>query len=71
MQELRRDFPEAVGDVRVFVGSLSDEDLFEPGGRKWATSTPANWPVWKWVHINTVAPFTTFRTKIRRWKRNS
>lgn len=71
MQELQREFREVVGNVQVFVGSLSDENLFEPGGRKWAASTPANWPVWKWVHINTVAPFATFRTKIRRWKRNS
>ncbi|KWZ73162.1 hypothetical protein HMPREF3198_01521 [Winkia neuii] len=30
---------------------------------------PSAWPVWKWVHINTVAPFTTFRTKIRKWKK--
>ncbi|MGO3317954.1 MAG: ClbS/DfsB family four-helix bundle protein, partial [Leuconostoc carnosum] len=26
-------------------------------------------PVWKWVHINSVAPFGTFRTKIRKWKK--
>ncbi|MER2002308.1 MAG: ClbS/DfsB family four-helix bundle protein, partial [Carnobacterium inhibens] len=24
---------------------------------------------WKWIHINTVAPFTNFRTKIRKWKK--
>lgn len=35
----------------------------------WAASTPSNWPVWKWVHINTVAPFKSFRSKIRKWKR--
>lgn len=29
--------------------------------------TPA--PGYKWVHINTVAPFTNFRTKIRKWKK--
>nr|WP_283777497.1 ClbS/DfsB family four-helix bundle protein [Paenibacillus sp. J2TS4] len=37
--------------------------------KKWAASTPANWSIWKWIHINTVAPFKTFRTKIRKWKR--
>ncbi|MCB6437728.1 ClbS/DfsB family four-helix bundle protein, partial [Erysipelatoclostridium ramosum] len=25
--------------------------------------------VYKWIHINTVAPFTNFRGKIRKWKR--
>ena len=25
--------------------------------------------VYKFIHINTVAPFGTFRTKIRKWKR--
>ncbi|WP_369707167.1 ClbS/DfsB family four-helix bundle protein [Corynebacterium sp. HFH0082] len=25
--------------------------------------------MWKWVHINTVAPLTTFRTKIRTWEK--
>lgn len=28
-----------------------------------------NWPIWKWVHINTVAPFKTFRRKICKWKK--
>ncbi|MDU5101023.1 MAG: ClbS/DfsB family four-helix bundle protein, partial [Clostridium butyricum] len=23
----------------------------------------------KWIHINTVAPFKSFRTKIRKWKK--
>ena len=33
-----------------------------------ATKT-AIWEVYKFIHINTVAPFGTFRTKIRKWKR--
>jgi len=50
------------------VSNLPDEVLFEPNQRQWATTT-AQWPVWKWVHINSVAPFGTFRTKIRKWKK--
>lgn len=50
------------------VSSLPDDILFEPNKRKWAT-TPAQWPVWNWIHINSVAPFKTFRTKIRKWKK--
>lgn len=29
----------------------------------------AVWPVYKFIHVNTVAPFGTFRTKIRKWKK--
>ncbi|AQP77350.1 hypothetical protein B0X25_10755 [Listeria monocytogenes] len=25
--------------------------------------------MYKWIHINSVAPFTNFRTKIRKWKK--
>lgn len=62
------------GKVLTFVQWLdgfSEEEVFTAGSRKWASSTPANWPVWKWVHINTVAPFKTFRSKIRKWKKLS
>jgi len=58
----------AVSDLSEWVQSLTDKELFESGQRNWAT-TQAAWPLWKWVHINTVAPFTTFRTKIRKWKK--
>ncbi|MDF7676102.1 ClbS/DfsB family four-helix bundle protein [Neisseriaceae bacterium ESL0693] len=57
----------AVDELCLWVDSLIDQELFEPDQRAWAT-TQARWPVWKWIHINTVAPFTHFRTKIRRWK---
>lgn len=51
-----------------WVNSLSDDELFEFNQRQWAT-TNAQWPIWKWVHINSVAPFTNFRSKIRKWKK--
>jgi len=53
-----------------WIETLSEEELFEPKMRKWAT-TKAMWPIYKWIHINTVAPFTNFRTKIRKWKKLS
>lgn len=58
----------AVAELNVWIHSLTDEELFEPKQRKWAT-TKAEWPLWKWIHINTVAPFTNFRIKIRKWKK--
>lgn len=57
-----------VSEVIDWVQSLTEDELFLPNQRKWAT-TPAKWPVYKWIHINTVAPFTNFRTQIRKWKR--
>lgn len=51
-----------------WINDLSEKELFQSEQRKWAT-TKAMWPVQKWVHINTVAPFMNFRTKIRKWKK--
>ncbi|WP_348921478.1 ClbS/DfsB family four-helix bundle protein [Enterococcus rotai] len=59
---------DSVNELCTWLESLSDAELFEPGQRNWAT-TKAMWPLYKWVHINTVAPFTNFRTKIRKWKK--
>lgn len=57
-----------VREVIDWIQTLTDDELFLPNQRKWAT-TPAQWPIYKWIHINTVAPFTNFRTQIRKWKR--
>ncbi|MFZ4927794.1 ClbS/DfsB family four-helix bundle protein [Chryseobacterium sp. Mn2064] len=57
-----------VNEIIEWIESLDHETLFLPEQRKWAT-TPAKWPVWKWIHINTVAPFKNFRTPLRKWKK--
>ncbi len=62
-------FASTVDELTLWIEGFSKEELFNPGGRRWAASTPSNWPVWKWVHINTVAPFKSFRSKIRKWKK--
>jgi hypothetical protein len=62
-------FTAAVDDTAKWFQGFSDDEVFKPGGRKWAASTTSNWPIWKWVHINTVAPFKSFRGKIRKWKK--
>ena len=48
-----------------------EEELFKPHMRKWAdeATKTAVWEVYKFIHVNTVAPFGTFRTKIRKWKK--
>lgn len=53
------------------IDSLSEEKLFNPHMRQWAddATKTAAWEVYKFIHVNTVAPFGTFRTKIRKWKK--
>lgn len=67
--ELKQMYKEAVSSLIDWLQGFSDDELFQSGGRKWASSTPSNWPIWKWVHINTASPFKTFRSKIRKWKK--
>ena len=69
ISQLQEACRQRVDDVVALVASLSQDELFTSGQRAWASSTPSAWPVAKWVHINTVAPFTSFRTRIRSWKR--
>ena len=52
------------------IDSFSEEELFQLHMRKWvdeATKT-AVWEVYKFIRVNTVAPFGIFRTKIRKSK---
>ena len=63
------EFKEAIDSMNAWLLNFTDDEMFKPGGRKWASSTPSNWPIWKWIHINTVAPFKSFRSKIRKWKK--
>ncbi|MVX65680.1 ClbS/DfsB family four-helix bundle protein [Clostridium chromiireducens] len=69
LKELCTMFTRAKQQIVELINSYTDDELFRQGGRKWSSSTPSNWPIWKWIHINTVAPFKTFRTKIRKWKK--
>ncbi|MDR2631072.1 MAG: ClbS/DfsB family four-helix bundle protein [Spirochaetaceae bacterium] len=69
LKKLCKMFVEAVDEFIQWFQKFSEKEIFQAGGRKWASSTPSNWPIWKWVHINTVAPFKSFRSKIRKWKK--
>ena len=53
------------------IDSMSEDELFQPQMRRWAddATKTAGWEVYKFIHVNTVAPFGTFRTKIRKWKK--
>lgn len=69
LHELMELFKKTVAEMLEWINTLSEDELFKQDARRWASSTPSRWPVWKWIHINTVAPFKTFRSKIRKWKK--
>lgn len=71
LMELRSMLDANVQKIYVMIDSMSDEELFAPHMRKWAdgATKSAVWEVYKFIHVNTVAPFGTFRTKIRKWKK--
>ena len=69
LEQLKEEFETTVSSFLEWLDGFSEEQIFEPAGRKWAASIPSNWPIWRWVHTNTAAPFKTFRSKIRKWKK--
>ncbi|MDY2987478.1 MAG: ClbS/DfsB family four-helix bundle protein [Peptoniphilus sp.] len=71
LKELKDKLNENINSIYEMIDSLSEEELFKPHMRKWAdeATKTAVWEVYKFIHVNTVAPFGTFRTKIRKWKK--
>lgn len=71
LQELKDRLRKNIDAIYTMIDSLSEEELFKPHMRKWAdeATKTAVWEVYKFIHVNTVAPFGTFRTKIRKWKK--
>ena len=71
LQELKDMLNDNINSIYAMIDSLSEEELFKPHMRKWAdeATKTAVWEVYKFIHVNTVAPFGTFRTKIRKWKK--
>ena len=71
LNELKEELTKNVEDICFMIDELTDEELFKPHMRKWAdgATKTATWEVYKFIHVNTVAPVGTFRTKIRKWKK--
>ncbi len=71
LEELKDKLTENINSIYAMIDALSEQELFEPHMRKWAddATKTAVWEVYKFIHVNTVAPFGTFRTKIRKWKK--
>ncbi|MDY3118402.1 MAG: ClbS/DfsB family four-helix bundle protein [Peptoniphilus sp.] len=71
LHALKEKLNENIDSIYAMIDSFSEEELFTPHQRKWAddATKTALWEVYKFIHVNTVAPFGTFRTKIRKWKK--
>ena len=71
INELKTILTTNIQNIYKMIDSMTEDELFLPHKRKWADSATksAVWEVYKFIHINTVAPFGTFRTKIRKWKK--
>jgi Uncharacterized conserved protein len=69
LQELILSFKQQINIWNDWIESLSEATLFIKDERNWTKPFPEAWTVAKFIHINSVAPFKSFRTKIRKWKR--
>jgi len=69
LKALLKKFAETKQEFVAWIGSLDEDTIFKLDQRDWAY-IKAGWPVWRWLHINSVAPFTSFRGKIRKWKKD-
>ena len=69
LREMLELFEEREAALQNWINTLTDDELFTQGVRKW-TGDNDNWPMIRWIKINTISPFTNFRTKIRKWKKN-
>lgn len=68
LKALRAMLAKAESEWLDWIEGLSEAELFVQGYRRWTGDKP-NWPMARWIHINSVAPFGTFRAKVRKWKK--
>lgn len=62
-------FQQKISLYNCWIDSLSEETLFIKDNRNWTKPYPSSWTVARFIHINSVAPFKSFRAKIRKWKK--
>lgn len=71
LAELKGKLCENIVAIQTMIDSMCEDELFQPHMRRWAddATKTAVWEVYKFIHVNTVAPFGTFRTKSGNGKR--
>ena len=66
LKQLRTEFKQLYNQLTEWIESLTEAELLKPHQRHW---TGGKWAMVKWIQINTIAPYQSARTKVRRWKR--
>lgn len=64
--QLRKELNKVIQKIVHLIKNLEHDELFLPHHRNW---TGEKWAVVKWIQVNTIAPYKSARTKIRRWKK--
>jgi hypothetical protein len=68
LTQLRQEFEILFQEIVSWVDSLKEQELLLPHQRNW---TGNKWAIVKWVQVNTIAPYRSARTKVRRWKKEN
>lgn len=68
LAKLRERFQQAEQQWLAWIDTFTEEQLFVQGYREWTGDKP-NWPLARWIHINSAAPFKNFRATLRKWKK--
>ncbi len=71
IKELKAMLDKNIEAIYAMIDAMTEDELFKPHMRQWAdkSTKSAVWEAYKFIHVNTVSPFGTFRTKIRKWKK--
>lgn len=68
LHQLRNEFKGVHLELSSWINSLTEQELYLLHQRKW---TGDKWPMIKWIQVNTIAPYRSARTKVRRWKKEN
>lgn len=68
MEELKIEFEDVYLKAADWIGSLSSEEIFDLKQRKWAGD---KWALAKWIQVNTISPYKSGRSKVRKFKKEN
>ena len=71
LDELINIFNQKVKNMIELITNLSDEELLEVGKRNWAKTNGKEFSIYRLIHLNTIANFKNFRSRIRSCKKNN
>ncbi|QDU32774.1 hypothetical protein KS4_08080 [Poriferisphaera corsica] len=67
LKRLRSEWADIYAKIRRMIESLDEIELLEVGQRKW---TGEKWSMVKWIQVNTIGPYGSARTRVRKFKKS-